>query len=933
MKKFYLIILFAFLASLGSYITAAETWTKVTTAPTDWSGDYLIVYEDGNVAFDGSLSKLDAARNIQSVTISDGTITTDGCNFSFTIAATDGGYIIKSYSGYYIGRQSSSKNGLDSSQSTTYTNTLSLTGGNISIKSSAGTCLQYNSDKNQKWFRYFGSNQKAIQLYKKVQAAPTAVATPKFDFADGTYYKKIKASATTTTKGATVHYSYTKVGEPQTIDNGTNAPELSAVGTYVVTAIAKDATDRLKPSDPVTATYTITAPEAPVFSIEEGTYYDPQTLTMTCATSEAKIYYTVLSNYCRLKDVEYTEAITLDNNDDYIISAFASVDGVIKSKETSIEVTINKTCQAPKYSFADGEIVNGKTYDNTQAITISTATVGATVTYTLTKDGTVVGNENEVYSAPIAIDSNGNYTIKANVTKDGYTSFTATEAVAFSISINVAEPTISGVAAGETYTEAKTVTINCSTADAVVVYSINGESKTSEGQTATITLDKNGTYNISAYGIREGFSNSATVTIEGVVINITCAKPTVSVAQGTYNKTQSVAISTTDDATIHYTLNDGEDTVYNGEIEMTVGTGASTYTLTVWAVKDGWNNSDPVTYTYIIDPNANKGIFARINSVEHFAANDKVIIVSEQARMIMSTYGSKAFNGKYASVEGSYTIPFEDNEISILTIENGATAGTYKLKCDNSDNSDNSKYLNLSSSSKSTDITTNATGSENNISFEGNNVTINNKNNNTRSIIWYTEKNLFRNYITKNIKDSPAEYYNVQLYKKLTGDGNLTARLRYHENNKVIDDEENVADGTTYENIGAILLSSETAVNYALVGEKGTQIGTTEPGKTSVLTFPGVGKYILATSNKVISFTIGSVVSGVETIAADAAKVYGANGNIVVEAEAAADVNVYNAAGMLVAAQKVGAGRTNIALAKGFYVVRAGNTVTKVAVR
>ena len=75
--------------------------------------------------------------------------------------------------------------------------------------------------------------------------------------------------------------------------------------------------------------------------------------------------------------------------------------------------------------------------------------------------------------------------------------------------------------------------------------------------------------------------------------------------------------------------------------------------------------------------------------------------------------------------------------------------------------------------------------------------------------------------------------------------------------------------------------------------------------------------------------------SGVEKVALTdkKAKVYGAAGNIVVEAETAADVNVYNAAGMLVAAQKVGAGRTNIALAKGFYVVRAGNTVTKVAVR
>lgn len=356
-----------------------------------------------------------------------------------------------------------------------------------------------------------------------------------------------------------------------------------------------------------------------------------------------------------------------------------------------------------------------------------------------------------------------------------------------------------------------------------------------------------------------------------------------------------------------------ELTAVNGE--------KTTYTFEVWTEYND-NNSAHVYYTYIIDPNAKNDIFARINKVEHFAADDEVIIVSEQAGMIMSTYENNGFKGKSAPVGGSYTIPFGDNEISILTIENGTTDDTYKLKCANG------RYLNLSNGEAN--ITTNDKGSNNKISFVGNNVRINNDN--TRSIVWRAgSTNIFKHYSNKNINDK--EYYNVQLYKKLTGDGNLTARLRYHENNEVIDAEENVADGMTYENIGAILLSSETAVNYALVGEEGTQIGTTEPGKTSVLTFPGVGKYTLATSNKVISFTIGSVVSGVETIAADAAKVYGANGNIVVEAEAAADVNVYNAAGMLVATQKVGAGRTNIALAKGFYVVRAGNTVTKVAVR
>ena len=669
MKKFYLIILFAFLASFGSYITAAETWTKVTTAPDDWSGDYLIVYEAGKVAFDGSLTKLDVASNTQPVTITNNQITTDGCDYYFTIEAieaTAGTYAIKSASGYYIGRTSDKNNEIKSSKTTKYSNTLSLTGGNISIKSSSVSAyLRYNTAKDQKRFRYFSSSQKAIQLYKK--AAADQVATPKFDVVNGySSFKAITASATTTTEGATVHYSYTKNDVKQTLADDTQAPVLSTVGIYEVTAFAMDHTGKLKPSGPVTAMYTIVPPDAPTADPEPGTY---------------------------------NEATTI------------------------------------KFTSPEGTIVRVKR-----------------------------GNE---YFTPV---------------KNIFT---------------------------------KKLT------------AVNGEK--------------------------------------------------------------------------------------------------TTYTFEVWTEYND-NNSDRVFYTYTIDPNAKNDIFARINSVEHFAANDEVIIVSEKAGRIMSTYGNNGFNGKSASVEGSYTIPFGDNEISILTIENGATAGTYKLKCADG------KYLNLSKGEAN--ITTNATGSDNEISFDKeNNVTINNKNNNTRSIIWSAEKNLFRNYSTGNIKKYPAEYYNVQLYKKLTGDGNLTARLRYHQNNEVIDAEENVADGMTYQNIGAILLSSETAVNYALVGEEGTQIGTTEPGKTSVLTFPGVGKYTLATSNKVISFTIGSVVSGVETIAADAAKVYGAAGNIVVEAEAAADVNVYNAAGMLVATQKVGAGRTNIALAKGFYVVRAGNTVTKVAVR
>ena len=58
----------------GGDTTGGTHFVKVTSAPSDWSGTYLIVYESGNVAFDGSLTTLDAMSNTMDVTISNGEI-------------------------------------------------------------------------------------------------------------------------------------------------------------------------------------------------------------------------------------------------------------------------------------------------------------------------------------------------------------------------------------------------------------------------------------------------------------------------------------------------------------------------------------------------------------------------------------------------------------------------------------------------------------------------------------------------------------------------------------------------------------------------------------------------------------------------------------------------------------------------------------------
>ena len=167
------------LLTMGIGQAWGETWEKVTSAPDDWSGDYLIVYEDGNIAFDGLLTTLDAASNTFSVTISDGKITTastTGDTKYFTIAKSGTNYTIKSASGYYIG-QNSNANGLKSSTSTTYSHTISLNSDKTVNLVSSSAYLRYNSASDQLRFRYYKSSsytgQKAICLYKKKSAAYT----------------------------------------------------------------------------------------------------------------------------------------------------------------------------------------------------------------------------------------------------------------------------------------------------------------------------------------------------------------------------------------------------------------------------------------------------------------------------------------------------------------------------------------------------------------------------------------------------------------------------------------------------------------------------------------------------------------------------------------------------------------------------------------
>ncbi len=149
-------------------------YVKVTKALEDWSGKYLIVYE--NRAMNGALSTIDAVSNYIEVEITEqGILSDETTNASLIeISKIQGttGYILKTASNLYV-YQTSNANGLtakdDYNAAVTHPNTISIESNSAKISSSSAV-LRYNAASNQERFRYYQSSsytgQKAIQLYK-----------------------------------------------------------------------------------------------------------------------------------------------------------------------------------------------------------------------------------------------------------------------------------------------------------------------------------------------------------------------------------------------------------------------------------------------------------------------------------------------------------------------------------------------------------------------------------------------------------------------------------------------------------------------------------------------------------------------------------------------------------------------------------------------
>ena len=150
-------------------------YQKVTSTTDITDGKYLIVYEDGAVAFNGALTTLDAVSNTVAVEIKDGIIASSDATdaAAFTIDVTNG--TLQSASGFYIGVTSNSNALKQSEIADSYKHSFAIDDdGNAVIKAEfeeSTMTLRFNKASNQTRFRYYKNGQEAIALYKLTEGS------------------------------------------------------------------------------------------------------------------------------------------------------------------------------------------------------------------------------------------------------------------------------------------------------------------------------------------------------------------------------------------------------------------------------------------------------------------------------------------------------------------------------------------------------------------------------------------------------------------------------------------------------------------------------------------------------------------------------------------------------------------------------------------
>ena len=422
----------------------------------------------------------------------------------------------------------------------------------------------------------------------------SAVTTPFFSPAPGTYSAVQSVIISDTTANATIYYT-TDGTTPTTASTRYTGP-VTVNATEALKAIAVAAGDAN--SAVASAAYTINlipVVATPVFSPAGGVYSAAQLVAISDTTPSASIYYTTDGSAPTPSSTLYTRPIEIGSTG--TVRAIASAAGETNSDIATANYIISSVPVVATPTFQPSPGV----YMSSQSVAISDATTGATIYYTT--DGTTPTTSSTPYGSAISVSATE--TIQAIAVLAGdVNSAVASGGYIISAVPVVATPSFS-LASGA-YTTAQSVTIFDTTLGANIYYTTDGTMPTLSSTLYSGPITVSATETLQAVAVLTGDTNSA---VASAVYTIgpalaALALPTFSPVAGAYMAPQSVTISeAVSNAAIYYTTDGSIPTTlsakYSGPVPV-----ASTETLQAIAAAAGSANSGvaAAAYTIVVTP-------------------------------------------------------------------------------------------------------------------------------------------------------------------------------------------------------------------------------------------------------------------------------------------------------------------------------------------
>ena len=334
---------------------------KVTTANDLTTGEYLIVCEDQNVAFDGSLTTLDAVDNKTSVTINNEYIAYSQslAGKTFTINGTS--HSIQSKSGYYIGNTSDG-NSIKTSTSDIYNVGISFNSDGDADIVSYSTHMRYNSASDQIRFRFFKSSsytaQKAVQLYKLEEEKPDKVLdhiTASYTGGDIYVGGSLDTSKLSVTAFFTDDYYNPETVTTYTLsdfDNNVVGEKIVTV-TYILGDVAKTATFSFEVIEDTLVEINATCPKT--YYVGETISASDFSVTATYSSGEKKVEnYTISPADYVFKYTDAPKESNYEGTVDVTISALGKTDVVeVHVVRKPYEAVANTTMSLTHSTFSN----------------------------------------------------------------------------------------------------------------------------------------------------------------------------------------------------------------------------------------------------------------------------------------------------------------------------------------------------------------------------------------------------------------------------------------------------------------------------------------------------------------------------------------------------------------------------------------------------